>query len=227
MKLSQDTLNVLKNFGTINSNLVFRPGMPLATMSEAKTIMASATIEETFPHVFGVYDINELLSVMSMFDDPELKFAEDMNSVSIVQGKRSVKYFFANPEHLTSPSKSITMPSVDLSFSLSADDLNALRKASSALGATDVVVYADEGDGPVCAKVTDIKDATSNSFDIELENVTRPTESFSFVFNINNFKVISGDYNVSISSKLISQFKHTSLAVEYFIALEKSSVFGG
>ena len=90
MKLSQDTLNVLKNFGTINSNLVFRPGMPLATMSEAKTIMASATIEETFPHVFGVYDINELLSVMSMFDDPELKFAEDMNSVSIVQGKRSV-----------------------------------------------------------------------------------------------------------------------------------------
>jgi hypothetical protein len=119
------------------------------------------------------------------------------------------------------------MPSVDLSFGLSADDLNALRKASSALGATDVVVYANEGDGPVRAKVTDIKDATSNSFDIELENVTRPTESFSFVFNINNFKVIAGNYNVSISSKLISQFKHTSLPIEYFIALEKSSVFGG
>jgi hypothetical protein len=227
MKLSEETLLVLKNFASINSNIVFRSGNVLKTMSEAKNIMAAATVAESFPNEFGVYDLNEFLSVVSMFNDPELKFSDDMKSVSIVEGNRSVKYFFSDVGILTSPTKDITMPTTELVFTLTADDLNSLRKAASALGVTDVVVSTTSSDGAVTAKVTDTKDATSNAFSIELADVTsRPTETFSFVFNIGNFKVLAGDYKVSISSKLISNFKNTSANVEYFVALEKSSTFG-
>jgi hypothetical protein len=227
MKLSTNTLTILKNFSGINSNLVIRPGNVIKTMSEAKNIMATATIEEQFPNEFGIYDLNEFLSVTGMFDNPELKFSDDMKSVSIVDGKRSVKYFFSDISILTTPSKDITMPPTELKFTLTGDDMNTLRKAAAALGVTDVVITAEEGSGPVKVLVTDIKDSTSNAFSIELSDVERPTESFSFIFNISNFKVLAGDYNVAISSKLISHFKSTSASVEYYIALEKSSAFGG
>lgn len=220
MNLSSETLSVLKNFSAINSNIVIRPGQTLKTMSEAKNIMASATVAETFPNEFGIYDLNEFLSVVGMFDNPTLDFDTDMKFVSIVDGKRSVKYFFSDTSILTSPSKDITMPPCELVFNLSADDLSALRKAASALGVSDVVVSNKT------ATVTDIKDSTSNSFSIDLDVSKDPGEPYNFVFNINNFKLLSGDYEVAVSSKLISHFKNTGTEVEYYIALEKSSTFG-
>ena len=219
MNLSSETLSVLKNFSAINSNVVIRPGQTLKTMSEAKNIMASATVSESFPDEFGIYDLNEFLSVVSMFENPTLDFDSSMKFVSIVDGKRSVKYFFSDTSILTTPSKDITMPPCELKFNLSADDLSALRKAASALGVSDVVV--SEGK----ATVTDVKDNTSNSFSIDLDVVQNPSESYSFVFNINNFKLLNGDYEVSVSSKLISHFKNQGVEVEYYIALEKSSTF--
>ena len=219
MNLSSETLSVLKNFSAINSNIVIKPGQTLKTMSEAKNIMASATVAESFPNEFGIYDLNEFLSVVGMFDSPTLDFDSDMKFVSIVDGKRSVKYFFSDTSILTTPSKDITMPPCELKFNLSADDLNALRKAASALGVSDVVVSNKT------ATVTDVKDNTSNSFSIDLDVTQNPSESYSFVFNINNFKLLSGDYEVAVSSKLISQFKNQSVEVEYYIALEKSSTF--
>ena len=219
MNLSSETLSVLKNFSAINSNIVIKPGQTLKTMSEAKNIMASATVAESFPNEFGIYDLNEFLSVVGMFDNPTLDFDSDMKFVSIVDGKRSVKYFFSDTSILTTPSKDITMPPCELKFNLSADDLNALRKAASALGVSDVVVSNKT------ATVTDVKDNTSNSFSIDLDVTQNPSESYSFVFNINNFKLLSGDYEVAVSSKLISQFKNQSVEVEYYIALEKSSTF--
>jgi len=219
MNLSSETLSVLKNFSAINSNVVIRPGQTLKTMSEAKNIMASATVSESFPDEFGIYDLNEFLSVVSMFENPTLDFDSSMKFVSIVDGKRSVKYFFSDTSILTTPSKDITMPPCELKFNLSADDLSALRKAASALGVSDVVV--SEGK----ATVTDVKDNTSNSFSIDLDVVQNPSESYSFVFNINNFKLLNGDYEVAVSSKLISHFKNQGVEVEYYIALEKSSTF--
>lgn len=226
MKLSDETIGVLKNFATINPNIVVNRGFVLKTISEAKNILAEAKVGEDFPREFGIYDLNEFLSVLGMFDEPELEFSEDGNSVQIIgEGNQSVKYFFSDKSILTTPQKDVTMPKTEVSFSLSEAQLNQLRKASGALGATDVVIKGEADESYVTVVVTDIKDATSNSFDMRLDSgVLRPTEGFSLVFNIANFKFVSGDYDVAISSKLISQF--SSGNTKYWVALEKSSKFG-
>lgn len=224
MKLSTDTLNVLKNFASINSNIVINEGNVLKTMAEAKNVMASATIEEDFEGTFGIYDLSEFLSVYNMFDDPTLVFAEDMNSVTIKEGRSAVKYFFSDPSILTSPSKDIKMPSTDVAFTLTAEDLASIRRASSALGCSEFVVT--EKDGQLIGAVTDSRNPTSNEFTIELsQDGESSVEGFSYVYSIPNLKLIGGDYTVEISNKLISQFRNEA-GVKYFVALEKSSKVG-
>lgn len=224
MKLSTETLSVLKNFSAINSNIVINSGSKLKTMAEAKNVMASATVSEKFPDSFGIYDLGEFLSVYGMFDDPELSFDDDMKYVVISEGRRSVKYFFSDTSILTTPGKDIKMPPVDVSVTLTADDINSIRRAASALGVSDVVVT--NANGNLSVVVTDVKNSTSNTFDIEVDGDTELDEPFSFVFNVSNFKMIQGDYVVDISSKLISRFKNQNQDVEYYIALEKTSTIG-
>ena len=224
MKLSSETNNILKNFAAINSNIVINTGNEIKTIAEAKNILGKATVNETFDTSFGIYDLNEFLGVAGMFDDPELKIADDSLSIKISQDRRAVKYFFSDPSILTSPSKDISMPSTEVTFTLTQDDMAALRRASSTLGVTDIVVEGTS-DG-VALVVTDVKDATSNEFRIDLDNVTRGDDNFKFVFNIGNFKFVSGDYEVSISSKLLSHFKNLNAPVEYWVALEKNSTYG-
>jgi len=224
MKLSSETNNILKNFAAINSNIVINVGNEIKTIAEAKNILGKATVNETFDTSFGIYDLNEFLGVAGMFDDPELKIADDSLSIKISQDRRAVKYFFSDPSILTSPSKDISMPSTEVTFTLTQDDMAALRRASSTLGVTDIVVEGTS-DG-VALVVTDVKDATSNEFRIDLDNVTRGDDNFKFVFNIGNFKFVSGDYEVSISSKLLSHFKNLNAPVEYWVALEKNSTYG-
>lgn len=227
MKLSNETIATLKNFASINSNLVINVGSTVKTISEAKNILATAHIKESFDTSFGIYDLNEFLGVLSMFDDPEMQVSDDNNSVVIKQNKSSVKYFFSDPSILTSPSKDIVMPDPEVTFKLSADNMNALKRASAALGVTDVIVVGEADDNKVKLQVTDVRDATANSFDIELDECTRSSEPFKFVYNIANFKFLPGDYEVKITSKLISHFKNANVPVEYWVALEKTSTFGG
>jgi hypothetical protein len=226
MKLSNETQTVLKNFAAINSNIVINTGSSLKTISEAKNILAKASVGESFDTSFGIYDLNEFLGVMSMFDDPELTVADDALSIKIAQGRRSVKYFFSAPDILTSPSKDIDMPSAEVTFTLTQDDMNQLRKATSALGVSDVVVTKNS-DGGVTLVVTDVKDSTANTFSVDTEATSVCDESFKFIFNIGNFKFVGGDYEVVISKRLISHFKNLNVPVEYWVALEKSSTFGG
>lgn len=227
MKLSSDTLAVLKNFASINSNIVFRGGPTVKTMSEAKNILASAILVEDFPAEFGIYDLNEFLGVVSMFESPELDFSNvEGGHVLIVEGDRSVKYFFSDPEILTSPTKDIQMPAAEVTFVLSDDDLTAIRRAASTMSVSDVVVESG-GSGELQATVTDTSDATSNSFSIKLKPTRMPDGTpFRFVYNVANFKLMGGtDYNVEVSSKLISHLKGSN-NIEYWVALEKSSTFG-
>tara|TARA_B110000503_G_C7146848_1_gene413400 strand:+ start:1822 stop:2505 length:684 start_codon:yes stop_codon:yes gene_type:complete len=226
MKFTEETLTVLRNFGSINSNIVFNPGNVIKTMSEAKTIMATATIEQEIESQFGIYDLNEFLSVIAMFSDPELMFDPDMKFVKVSEGRRSVKYYFASPSILTTPTKDITMPPIDVSFTLTKDDMADIRKASSTLGVTDVVFTCTPGEAPKLV-VTDTKDVTSNSFDIEIQDTAENVEvTCNLIFNINNFKFIQDDFKVSISSKLISRFTTLNSNMEYFVALEKNSTYG-
>ncbi len=220
VSISNDTLSVLRNFSSINPNVVLKPGQEVKTISEAKNILAVAEIAEDFPTEMGIYDLNEFLSVVNLVNDPKLNFGD--NHVDIVGGNSKVKYFFSDSSILTTPQKDITMPSCEVEVSFTHDTLSQIRKAASALGHSEMSITAtDEG---VNIKVFDSKDSSANIYNIQLANDAGYTEGqFEFVININNLKLLDGDYEVKISSKLISEWKNTTQAVRYYIALEKNS----
>jgi hypothetical protein len=220
VSISNDTLSVLRNFSSINPNVVLKPGQEVKTISEAKNILAVADIGEDFPTEMGIYDLNEFLSVVNLVDKPQLNFGD--NHVDIVGGNTKVKYFFSDSSILTTPQKDITMPSCEVEVSFTHDTLSQIRKAASALGHSEMSITAtDEG---VNIKVFDSKDSSANIYNIQLANDAGYTEGqFEFVININNLKLLDGDYEVKISSKLISEWKNTTQAVRYYIALEKNS----
>ena len=171
-----------------------------------------------------MFSIAFLTSSGFMFDDPELDFANDNLSVSIKQGSRSVKYFLSDTTTLTSPSKPVVMPSTEVQFVLSADEIASIRKASSALGASDMII--SNGDVGVRITVTNSNDNTSNQYNVEVAASQVPSENFKLILSIPNLKIIPGDYAITLSSKLISHFKHTTRPIEYWIAVEKNSTYG-
>ena len=229
MILSDNTLEVLKNFASINPNLVFKPGQRLSTISEAKTIMAKAEIVEDFPQEFGIYDLNELLSVYGLIENPQVSFEDKAVLISNTVGgnklrnQQKIKYFYAEKEILTTPQKDIQMPNAEVGVNITSDVMAQIRKAAAVLGHTELTLAGN--DGVIKAIVSDGRDATSNSFELELDMDNSCKNEFNFVVSIPNLKLLDGDYFVSISSKLISNWVNSNYPVEYFIALEKNSVF--
>jgi ribosomal protein L28 len=216
MKLSKETVALFKNFAGINSNLLLKSGNKLATISAQKNVMADATVNETFPD-FAIYDLNEFLGAMSLFEDPELDFTEKY--VSIKQGTMNIKFFAADASVLVAPSKAITFPDAEINFNLSAANLNMIHKTASVLRAADVSIV---GDGSkITAVVGDKKNATGNSFS---EPVGATDKTFKVNLKVENLKMLPGDYAVSISSKKISRFKGTGELV-YYVAVEADSTF--
>ena len=202
--------------------MVFKPGTAVSTISEAKNIMASATITEEIPRSFGIYDLTEFLSTCSLMTEPELEFTED--SILLNEGNTSIRYFYAVQENLTAPTKQVNMPKPEVKLTLSADAINKIKKAASVLGHATMVITGAKG--KVTLSVADLNNETANKYSIIVDEANACKEAFSFVMVIGNLKMLPGDYTVSISSKLISHFKNNSTPVEYWIALEKSSTFG-
>ena len=221
MKLSENTLDILKNFSVINPNMLFKPGQTLSTIAEAKNIMASAKIEESIPSEFGIYDLTEFLSTLSLTQEPELEFLED--SLTIREKNASIRYFYSGKELLTVPTKNVTMPKAELQISLTEDDLNKVKRAASVLGHPNLEIAGKNG--IISLQVVDPKNPTANKYSLVIDENNACKETFSFIVVIGNLKIIPGDYVVSISSKLISHFKNTSVPIEYWIALEKTSTF--
>ncbi|MBT72601.1 MAG: hypothetical protein CMQ15_11290 [Gammaproteobacteria bacterium] len=222
MIISDDTLKVLQNFASVNPNLVLKPGQKVKTISEAKNIMAIAEITEDFPTEFGVYDLNEFLSVHGLIENAVLSF--DDKSLTMASGDQKIKYYFAETDILTQPTKDITMPNAEVGINLTEQVLDQIQKAASVLGHMELSLSGTNG--LITASVLDIKDATANTFDIVVDKDNSCKEQFNFVVNIPNLKLLSGDYFVSISSKLISNWQNTNYPVEYFIALERTSSYG-
>jgi hypothetical protein len=227
MKLSTNTVSILKNLASINSNIVLDVGSIIRTISEGKNILAKATIQEEFDTSFGIYDLNEFLGVHGMFEEPDIALSSDAMFATVSSGRQSVKYFFSDASFLTKPEKDVNMPNIDLKFTMTDEDINSLRKAAATLGSTDMTIAGD-ATGPITVVIGEVKNNTANSYSIDItaDTSTRPDVPFSFVFNIGNYKFMSGNYEVSISSKLISHFVNDSGAVEYWVALEKDSTFG-
>tara|TARA_B100002019_G_C21274717_1_gene604636 strand:+ start:6402 stop:7079 length:678 start_codon:yes stop_codon:yes gene_type:complete len=224
MELTDKTLEVLRNYATINPNLVFSEGNTLKTISVARNVLSQTTVEESFPQSFGIYDLNEFLSVLSLVNKPRLKFETDYVVVGDSTGRSEVKYFYSDPDMLTSPAQDIVMPEAEVKFVIDTDTLSRVRKASAALGHNEMTITPTTG--AVRLTIVDPKDSTSNAFSIDVEGEYPEDVDFNFVVNVNNIKVVNEDFTVSVSKKLISQWKSQQSAIEYFIAFEKSSTYG-
>jgi len=220
MKLSESTLSLLKNFSTINQSILFKQGSKLRTISVMKNILAEATITEEFPKDFGIYDLNQYLNGLGLHNSPELDFEAD-NYVVIKEGRSRSKYFFADPSVIiTPPEKSIDLPSEDVTFDLSTDQLDKLLKAAAIYQLSDLSVVG--GDGVVKVLVRDKKNDTSNDYSV----IVGETEStFSFNFKVENIKILPGTYSVVVSQKLLSRFTNKNQDLIYYIALEPDSTF--
>jgi len=220
MKLSESTLSLLKNFSTINQSILFKQGSKLRTISVMKNILAEATITEEFPKDFGIYDLNQYLNGLGLHNSPELDFEAD-NYVVIKEGRSRSKYFFADPSVIiTPPEKSIDLPSEDVTFDLSTDQLDKLLKAAAIYQLSDLSVVG--GDGVVKVLVRDKKNDTSNDYSV----IVGETEStFSFNFKVENIKILPGTYSVVVSQKLLSRFTNKNQDLVYYIALEPDSTF--
>lgn len=221
MKLSDNTLTILKNFAGINNSIIVKPGNTLRTISVANNIYAEATIAEEFPKSFAIYDLNEFLNGISLHNDPDLDFSED-SYLTIREGKRRVKYFFADQNVIKSPpEKGIKIPSKDICFQLDSATLEKLLKASSVYKLPDLSAVGESG--VVRLVVRDKKnDKTSTEYSII---VGETDEEFTFNFKVENIKIISGAYDVVVSKELISHFTNSNYNLSYWIALEPDSTF--
>lgn len=223
MELTEKTLSVLKNYATINPNIVIEEGNKVKTVSESKTVLSSASLDVEFPKSFGIYDLGEFLSVLGLVDKPRVVFEDNNLVISDSSGRSKIKYFYSDPDILTRPTKDIIMPESEVKFKLDRETFSRIKRASSVLGHGTMTVTHD-GTAMVLS-VIDNEDKTSNAFSIEIDGDVEE-KNFNFDFNISNLKMIDGDYEVSISSKLISHFVNKETGIEYWCALEKTSKYG-
>ena len=220
MKLSDSTLTVLKNFAGINNSILVKQGSKLRTISVAKNILAEADISEDFPKDVAIYDLNQFLNGLSLHQDPNLDFTEE-SYLTIREGKRRVKYFYADPQVIISPpEKEISLPTEDVCFQLESVTLEKLLKAAAVYQLPDLAAVGENG--VVKLVVRDKKNDTSNEFAVV---VGETDKEFIFNFKVENIKIIPGAYDVVISSKLLAKFTNSSYNLIYYIALEPDSTF--
>ena len=221
MKLSDSTLAVLKNFAGINNSILVKKGNQLRTISVAKNILAEAEIPEDFPRDVAIYDLNQFLNGLSLHQDPNLDFTEDSH-ITIKEGKRRVKYFYADPQVIIAPpDKEINLPTQEICFQLESNSLEKLVKAAAVYQLPDLSVIGKNNE--IYMVVRDKKNDTSNEYSIY---VGETDQTFEFNFKVENIKIIPGAYDVVISSKLLSEFTNKQYNLKYFIALEPDSTFG-
>ena len=221
MNLSSDTVAVLKNFSDINQNILVKPGNKVQTISTMKNILAEAEISEKFDSEFAIYDLPEFLRAVELFQKPNLNFNGGSNvQIADNNSKQSIKYFFADKSVIVAPTKNITMPDKEVTFTLKKDDFARLQKGVMTLNLPDVAV---KGDGKTITLVaTDKKNKSSNDYSMA---VGETNKTFTAYFKAEIFKMVSDDYDVAISKQKISHFVNRNKPIQYWIALEPDSEF--
>ena len=223
MKLSNETLNVLKNFAGINSGLEFKKGNTIKTISSTKTVLAVATLKDAFPQDFCIYDLNQFLSVHSLGKETELDF--ETQNVIFKNGRSKTKYRMTAKNMIVSaPDKDLKLPSVDGSFTLTQEDLAQVLKNAAVLGAPNI---AFESDGEsISVTVFNPKDDAAHTNTTEI-GANDNGNKFKAVFLTENFKMIPDSYDIQISKAGLASFKNKAGNLHYFIAIEaKESTFG-
>ena len=222
MKLSPDTLSVLKNFSSINAGIVFRKGNVLKTISSNKNILAEATISEDMPNDFGIYDLNKFLTVLSLHkEEPELQISDKTAIISGLGGRSKIEYRFCDPAMINTPSKPIKMPETEIHFELTDSDLEWMMRSAAVLGSPNLAVVSDGSDISVLAYDAHNDSESTNTITVGKENGNR----YKMIFKTEALKMIPGSYDVSISSSGVSHFKHKLKPIQYWIATETGSQF--
>jgi hypothetical protein len=221
--ITKPTIEVLKNFCSINKSIVIKPGNQIATLSINKNILAIADVEEQFESQISIYDLGVFLGGLSLFDQPKIDTTEsNYVTVSDQRGKSKTRFFYADPDIITqAPEEEIKLPSMDVSFHLDAETLRQLNKAASIYALPDLCLFGDGQE--MNLTVTDKKNETSNSFSITVGDTEA---TFAFNFKVENIKILPGTYEVAVSQKLLSRFTSQNHDLTYYIALEPDSTFG-
>ena len=217
--LSSKTLNVLKNFSTINSSIVFRKGSTVRTISNAENILAKFTGEEVFPVDFAIYDLSQFLSGISLFNDPQLEFTSG-DFVNIRGGRQSAKYYFSDPEITlkSAPEKNVKFPGSDIEFVLTEEDLISLQKASAVYSLPDLTFHSEEGSDIIKLILRDKENDTSNTYE---QSITGSSNgAYTLDLKIENIRVLPGNYSIRVSQHLISEWTNQDVDLSYYIALE-------
>jgi len=228
MKLTDMTVEVLKNYSTINSNIVFTEGNTISTIAESRNILATSTVDMTFATKFGVYDLNEFLGVIDLVDEPQIKVEETHAVISDSTGRSKIKYFFTDPAMVTTPTESMLekargMNNFVVHFTMDRDTMAKIKRASSALKHKELSITAS--DGAIRLTVLDKENTTSNTFSIDVPG-TYESEDFNFIYSIENLKVLPGDYEVGISTKQMSKWTNADKNMTYWLALDKTTTYG-
>lgn len=216
MRLSKETLNILKNFASINSNILIHPGNQIKTRAPSSNIYAIAKVQEDFDTTVSIWDLNKFLGIISMFNNPDLEFNDKY--VDISNGRSTVKYYYAEQSLLTVPTKDVKMPEVLFSFELEEQDLNEVLKAASILQVSDFKIIA--GDGKIVLTVDDSNNNTLDSFALVIdEDYSGP--DYEGMIKVSEIKMLMGTYKVDITDTIISRFTNTSCDLVYYIAINK------
>ena len=223
MKVSEKTINLLRNYANINQSIEFREGNILKTVSPLNTILASVEVEEEFPRTFPIYELNRFLGTLALFQNPELDFTD--NGVSITDDNHEATYRYCGSSSMfqTPPEKDITFPDAEVNFELTQEQFRKTINAANTLGLPEVIV---EGNGLDIQLV--VSDTGNVSSDIFSTKVGATDKIFRMIFKTENLnKIMEGTYDVKLSSKRISHFKRTTDSLQYWIALEQNSTFEG
>ena len=219
MKLSENTVNVLRNFATINQGLVFKSGNTLRTVSKQQNVLAKATVTESFDNNFAIYDLNRFLAVLSSMSDPDLTVGT--GNVKIASGTSKTTYGLSDETMVVSaPDNDISVQNAEVKFTLTKDSLAQVLKLSGVLGLPNIAVRGNRKKISIAA--VDVKNQDSDVFSVDVGDTDA---EFQFIFVTENFKMIAGDYEVQISSKGVAHFKSKKDPLEYWIATEVGSKY--
>jgi hypothetical protein len=217
MKFSNETLSVLKSFTAINKSVLLKPGNTIKTITPEKTLIAIAEIPDEIPSEACVYDLSRFLSILSLYKDPDVEFGDKYFIIS--EGKRRTKYVYADISMIhTPPEKDINIPSEDVVVNVTESDLSSVLKAAGVLQFTEIAFVGESG--KCYLKAIDSANDNADDFGVEIGDTD---DEFRVIIKTDNLKLMPMDYEVTICSKGISEFKGDN--VTYFVAIDSKSTY--
>lgn len=217
MKFSNETLTVLKSFTSINKSILLKAGKQITTITPEKTLIAIADITDELPSNACIYDLSRFLSILSLYNDPNVEFMDKYFIIS--EGKRRTKYVYADLSMIhTPPEKEIVIPQADVTVNVTGEELSTVQKAAGVLQFSEIA-FVGEG-GKCYLRAIDSAQQNADDFGVEIGETV---DTFNIIIKTDNLKLMPMDYQVTLCSKGISEFK--GKGVTYYVAIDSKSTY--